>query len=215
MIEGIPPVVELPQNLEMEIVEKAADDLISQEECEKARESHTVNGDVPADTTDKDGMLYHKAKIWRPRDEALKKMVFANEYDSMLAGHLGMDKTLEMINRNFYCPTMAEDIEDYVRSCDDWKRNNGSRHMRHGTLHSLEFSYSPWDSISMNFIAHLPVSEDYSTVWVIIDRYTKIAHFVPVKWFRRLQKAVQNFYRQMCGNCMVTRATLFRTETQF
>ena len=41
----------------MEIVEKAADDLIWQEEYEKARESHAVNGDVLADTTYKDGML--------------------------------------------------------------------------------------------------------------------------------------------------------------
>ena len=33
----------------------------------------------------------------------------------------------------------------------------------------------------MDFITHLPESEDCSTVWVIVDRYTKMAHFVPVK----------------------------------
>ena len=76
---------------------------------------------------------------------------------------------------------MAEDIEDYVRSCDDYQRNKASRHKRHGTLHPLELSYSPWDSISMDFITHLPVSEDCSTVWVIVDRSTKMAHFVHVK----------------------------------
>ena len=86
----------------MESVEKAADDLIWQEEYEKAHESHAVNGNVLADTTNKDGMLYHKGKIWLPHDEALKKMVFENEHDTMVAGHMGMDKTLEMINRNFY-----------------------------------------------------------------------------------------------------------------
>ena len=48
----------------MEIVEKAADDLIWQEEYEKAHESHTVNGKVLADTTYKDSMRYHKGKIW-------------------------------------------------------------------------------------------------------------------------------------------------------
>ena len=51
----------------MEIVEKAADDLIWQEEYEKARESHAIKGKVLADTTHKDGMLYHKGKIWLPR----------------------------------------------------------------------------------------------------------------------------------------------------
>ena len=179
MIEGIRPVVKLSKDLEMKIVEKAADDLISQEEYEKARESHAVDGEVLADTTYKDGMLYRKGKIWLPHEEALKKMVFENEYDPMDAGHIAIDKTLEMINRNFYWPRMAKDIEDYVCSCDDCQRNKAFCHKRHGTLHPLELSNSPWDSISMDFITHLPVSEDCSTLWVI--RYTKMALFVPVK----------------------------------
>ena len=76
---------------------------------------------------------------------------------------------------------MAEDIEDYVRSCDDCQMNKASRLKRHGTLHPLELSNSQWNSISMDFITYLPVSEDCSTVWVIVDRYTKMAHFVPEK----------------------------------
>ena len=44
----------------MEIVEKAAEDLIWQEEYEKAREAHAINGEVLADTTYKDGMLYQE-----------------------------------------------------------------------------------------------------------------------------------------------------------
>ena len=67
-------------------------------------------------------------------------MVFENEDDTMVAGHMGMDKTLEMINRNFYWPRIAEDIEDYVRSCDDCQRNKASRYKSHGTLHPLELS---------------------------------------------------------------------------
>ena len=133
------------------------------------------------DTTYKDGLLYRKATIWLPRDEALKKMVFKNKHDTMVAGPMGMDKTLEIRNRYIYRPRMAEDIEDYVRSYDDCQRNKTSRHKRHGTLHPLELSYSPCDSISMDFITHLPVSEDCSTVWIIMDRDTKMAYFVPVK----------------------------------
>ena len=112
MIQGIHPVVKLCKDLEMEIFEKAADDLIWQEEYEKAHESHAVNGKVLADTTYKDGMLYRKGGICLPRDAALKKMVFENEHDTMVAGHMGMDKTLEMVNHNFYLARMAEDIED-------------------------------------------------------------------------------------------------------
>ena len=54
-------------------------------------------------------------------------MVFENEYDTMVAGYMSMDKTLEMINRNFYWPRMAKDIQDYIGSCDDCQRNKASR----------------------------------------------------------------------------------------
>jgi len=75
---------------------------------------------------------------------------------------------------------MAKDIEDFVRSCDDCQQNKAPRHKRHGTLHPLELAYSPWDSISMDFITQLPTSDGCSTVWVIVDRFSKMAHFIPI-----------------------------------
>ena len=75
---------------------------------------------------------------------------------------------------------MAGDIEDFVRSCNDCQQNKAPRHKRHGTLHPLELSYSPWDSVSMDFITQLLKSDGYSTVWVIVDRFTKMAHFIPI-----------------------------------
>ena len=67
-----------------------------------------------------------------------------------------------------------------------------SRHMRHGTLHPLALSYSPCDLISMDFITHLPVSEDCSTVCVIVDRYNKMDHFVPAKNTLKTSKGYAN-----------------------
>ena len=46
-------------------------------------------------------------------------MVFENEHDTMVAGHMGMDMTLEMIKRNIYWPRIAVDIEDYICPCDE------------------------------------------------------------------------------------------------
>ena len=40
----------------------------------------------------------------------------------------------------------------------------------------------------IDFITHLPVCEDYSTVWVLVDRFTKVAHFVPVKNAQKTSK---------------------------
>ena len=94
---------------------------------------------------------------------------------------MGMDKTMEMVDRNFYRAEIANDIEDYIGSCEDCQKNKTPRHKRHGTLHPLELSYAPWDSISMDFITQLPKSEGCSTVCVIVDRFTKMVHFIPIK----------------------------------
>ena len=76
---------------------------------------------------------------------------------------------------------MAKNIEDYVRSCEDCQKNKASQHKRHGALHPLELSYVPWDAISMDFLMQRPKSDGSSTVWVIVDRFTKLVHFLPVK----------------------------------
>ena len=104
-----------------------------------------------------------------------------SEHDSRVAGHMGIDKTMKLVDRNFYSQEMAKDIEDYVRSCEDCERNKASRHKRHGALHPLELCYAPWDAIFMDFITQLPQSDGCSTVGVIVDRFTKMAHFVYLK----------------------------------
>ena len=88
-------------------------------------------------------MLFCKGKVWILSDPLLRKLIMESEHDSHMAGHMGMDKTMEMVNRNFYWPEMAKDIEDYVRSCEDYQKNKASRPKRYGALHPLELSYVP------------------------------------------------------------------------
>ena len=72
-------------------------------------------------------------------------------------------------------------IRDYVGSCEDCQKDNVIRHTWYGLLQPLEVPYAPWDSISMDFIADLPLSDRHDSIWVIVDRFTKMAHFVPLK----------------------------------
>ena len=117
-------------------------------------------------------MLFRKGKVWIPSDPSLRKLIMESEHDRRVAGHMGMDKTMELVDRNFYWPEMAKDIEDYVLSCEVCQKNKASRHMRHGALHPLELSDALWDAISMYFITQHPKSDGYLTVWVIVDRFT-------------------------------------------
>ena len=177
--QGLRRVVKRSKWLEEEIVSKAKSDSIWRELYDKAAEEGALEGRITALVTYNDGMLFRKGKVWIPSDPSLRKLIMESEHDSRVAGHLGMDKTMELVDRNFYLPEMAKDIEDYVRSYEDYQKNKASQHKRHGALHPPQLSYAPWDAISMDFITQLPKSDGGSMVWVIVDRFTKMAHFVP------------------------------------
>jgi transposase InsO family protein len=94
---------------------------------------------------------------------------------------MGQDKMKELLRRNFWWPKMNEEIIKYVQSCPECQRNKAARHKAYGLLQLLEPAYAPWQSIAMDFITDQPLSEGSDHLWVIIDRYSKMAHFIPLK----------------------------------
>ena len=137
--QGLQSVVKMSKWLEEEIVSKAKSNSIWQELYDIAAEDGALEGRITALVTYNDGMLFRKGKVWIPSDHSLPKLIMESKHDSRVAGHMGMDKTMELVDRNFYWPKMAKDIEDYVRSCEDFQRNKAFRHKRYGTLHPLEY----------------------------------------------------------------------------
>ena len=101
-----------------------------------------------------------------------------SEHDHPTAGHFRQRKTLEQVSRNFYWPNMEEAVNDYLRTCDTCQRNKSRRHSKYALLQPLEVPYTPWKSISVDFIVALPESEGYTQIMVVVDRFTKMAHFV-------------------------------------
>ena len=93
---------------------------------------------------------------------------------------MGQDKTIELIRRNFWWPKMNERIIEFVRSCPECQQNKAACHQPYRLSSPLELPYAPWQSIAMDFITDLPVSEGCDQLWVIIDRFTKMAHFIPL-----------------------------------
>jgi len=127
-----------------------------------------------------DGLLYRKGMLWIPEDKELIALVVRSEHDTKIAGHMGQDKTIELVRRNFWWPRMNERIIDFVQSCPECQKNKASRHHPYGLLSPLELPYAPWQSIAMDFITDLPVSEGCDQLWIVIDRFTKMAHFIPL-----------------------------------
>jgi hypothetical protein len=69
-------------------------------------------------------------------------------------------------------------VNRYVDHCNTCKRIKLVKHALFGLLRLLQLPERPWDSISMDFIMGLPLVEGCNTLWVIVDHFTKMAHFV-------------------------------------
>ena len=127
---------------------------------------------------EKDGLLLFENRYVLPNDKSLKLAVLSANHDSNVAGHFGQFKTLEWIRQNFFWSKMEEEVKDYVRSCNVCQRDKTSRRKKYGLLQLLDIPHQPWRSISMDFIVGLPESNGYTQIWVVVDRLTKLAHFI-------------------------------------
>src|ERR1700761_6071685 len=127
----------------------------------------------------KDEYLWYQGKIWIPNDEELRTSLIRRNHDDSLAGHGGTAKTTELVSLQYYWPRMRETIKRYVRNCDICQRSKAVRHAPYGMLLPNEVPDQLWKSIAMDFITDLPNSDGYDTILVVIDRLTKMSHFIP------------------------------------
>jgi hypothetical protein len=86
--------------------------------------------------------LYYKGRLWIPAKDDLHKMICEVEHDFMIAGHIGHDKTIKIIQRNFFSPGMDNYIEDFVHSCELCQCSKAPRHTCYGLLLPWELVYA-------------------------------------------------------------------------
>jgi transposase InsO family protein len=86
------------------------------------------------------------------------------------------------LKQRFWWTKMKIEIAKYVARCDTCRRVKAVRLKPAGMLQPLPIPSWKWDDIGMDFITGLPTtSRGFDSIWVIIDRFTKLAHFLPVK----------------------------------
>ncbi|WVZ70583.1 hypothetical protein U9M48_019238 [Paspalum notatum var. saurae] len=86
------------------------------------------------------------------------------------------------LKQRFWWTRMKREIARYVSECDVCQRVKAEHLKPVGTLQPLPIPSWKWEGISMDFITGLPKTRDgYDSIWVIVDRLTKSAHFLLVR----------------------------------
>ena len=127
-----------------------------------------------------DDLLYTKGKrIYIPKWGSLRKEILKECHDSMWAGHPGTHRTLALVSDAYYWPQMRDDVDSYVRTCLVCQQDKVEQRQPGGLLEPLPTSSRPWECLTMDFITHLPKSDGCGSIFVVVDRFTKYATFIP------------------------------------
>ncbi|GJP81880.1 hypothetical protein CLOP_g12001 [Closterium sp. NIES-67] len=138
------------------------------------------------------------AKIWVPNYPPLRQLLLEEYHDVLYAGHFGSNKTLTGIAKHYYWPHMADDVQKFVTSCDTCQRMKSSKQKKAGLLQPLPVPEQPWQVVSLDFITGLPpTSSGHDAILVVIDKFSKMGHFIPTHTTARTEETAQLFVRHI------------------
>jgi len=75
---------------------------------------------------------------------------------------------------------MTTFVKKYITGCDMCQQMKNHPQQPFGPLVPNKVPNRPWEIISMDLITQLPESNSYNAIYVIVDRLTKRAHFIPI-----------------------------------
>jgi hypothetical protein len=154
------------------IKELYAADLDFKDAFENCREGRTWQKFVL-----REGLLYRANKLCVPAS-SVRLLLLQEAHGGGLIGHFGVKKTEDVLSTHFYWPWMWRDVESYVSRCTTCNKAK-SQLNPHGLYLPLHVPRAPWEDISMDFILGLPRTKRSDSVFVVVDRFSKMAHFIP------------------------------------
>jgi len=165
---------------------------------------------------DEAGILWFKDRLVVPKDLELRKQIFDEAHLSRYSIHPGSNKMYQDLKQRFWWTRMKREIAKYVSECDICKRVKASHLRSAGLLQPLTIPSGKWEDISMDFIVGLPkTSKGYDSIWVIVDRLTKSAHFLPIKTIYRAQHYAELYISRILSLHGVPKTIISDRGTQF
>ncbi|WVZ76066.1 hypothetical protein U9M48_024068, partial [Paspalum notatum var. saurae] len=116
-----------------------------------------------------------------PDVDSIEKLILSEAHDTAYSIHPGSTKMYHDLKERFWWYGMKRAVAEYVAVCDTCQRVKAEHQRPAGLLQPLKILEWKWEEISMDFIVGLPrTQKGYNLIWVVMDRLTKVAHFIPV-----------------------------------
>ncbi|KAL8094138.1 hypothetical protein AgCh_035848 [Apium graveolens] len=147
---------------------------------------------------DDQGILRFSSRIWIPPVTNLKNEILQEAHSSRYSIHPGSTKMYRDLKENYWWPVMKREIAEWVRKCYTCQKVKVEHQRPSGLLQPLEIPEWKWEHIAMDFIVGLPRTKaNHDAIWVIVDRLTKSAHFLPINERFSLEKLVHMYLKKI------------------
>lgn len=172
------------------------------------------------DLVEVDGIWYYQpggsssTRIYLPK--GLRGYIIREHHDTPFGGHLGIDKTLESVQRFYYWPNMRATVAEYVNTCDKCQRTKDVNQRPAGLLHPIALPYQPWEQITMDLITGLPETpRGFNSIVTFVDRLTKMAVFEPTTDTCDAQEVARLYIRSIFRNHGLQEAIISDRDPRF
>ncbi|KAL0537620.1 hypothetical protein IC582_026603 [Cucumis melo] len=128
-----------------------------------------------------DGLLFER-RLCVPSDGVVKTELLSEAHSFPFSMHPGSTKMYQDLKRVYWWRNMKREVAEFVSRCLVCQQVKAPRQKPAGLLQPLSIPEWKWENVSMDFITGLPRTlRGFTVIWVVVDRLTKSAHFVPGK----------------------------------
>lgn len=153
-----------------------------------------IHGEMPREWSAKDGLIFYKERAYLAADSVLVNEVVAGFHSF---AHEGVQKTMDRIRRDFYWKGWKKTIQEFVRTCQVCQQNKWETLKPGGLLQPLRVPTQIWADISMDFVEALPKVLGKTVILVVVDRFSKYAHFIALSHPYTAGSVAQAFFKDI------------------
>ncbi|KAK3521961.1 hypothetical protein QTP70_020459 [Hemibagrus guttatus] len=139
-------------------------------------------------------------KVYVPLQFRQQVLQWVHEAPS--SGHPGILRLTQLTLRRFWWRSLRTNVERFVRSCSTCAQSRVSRQLPEGLLEPLPTPQRPWSHTSVDFLTNLPNSGGFTTVMVVVDRFSKACKLIPLKGsptaMQTAEAMFQHVFRNFC-----------------
>nr|GFC10829.1 putative reverse transcriptase domain-containing protein [Tanacetum cinerariifolium] len=147
---------------------------------------------------DNDNVLWQDTRLVVPNDATLREALLTEAHSSPFSVHPGSTKMYHDLKQYFWWSGMKGDVATFVARCLICQQVKIEHQQASVLLQQLDIPVWKWDEISMDFVIGLPQTQRrHDAIWVVVDRLTKSAHFLPIRKDYSVSRLAEIFQQEI------------------